>query len=108
MDHIYKDLREMTRAEIRSIEDLDQTTPFDRRQILDFFTKFKALCHLSMIKAHEFSDASTVSHRNLVNAYHGVKKQDRNHVDEATIGVSEYAFLQGLMECRMANQGILR
>lgn len=98
----------MSREEVKQIEGLEKTTPFDRGQILDLYTKFKALCHLSALRGHKYEDKSHYKHLDIVNNYLKIKAKDDKSLKECSLGVNVFAFTQGLMECRIYNQGILK
>ena len=48
-----------------------------------------------------------MKHLEIVDEYLKKKKHEDKHVLENSMGVNLYAFMQGLKECRMYNQGIL-
>ena len=62
VDEIYKDVYQMHQGEQKKLTGLEKTTPFSRHQILDFYSKFKALCHLSAAAGHDFKDKSGYKH----------------------------------------------
>lgn len=70
---------------------------------MDLYTKFKALCHLSAIREHKFEDKSHFKHLDIVNNYLEIKKKEDKHIKDGSMGVNEYAFTNGLKECRMYN-----
>ena len=69
VDYLYKDIHQMTPKEIEKLEALEQTTPFDRGQILDLYTKFKALTKLSTMRKHSFEDKTDKKHLEIMDDY---------------------------------------
>ena len=90
------------------MKNYQQTTPFSELQIIDFYTKFKALCQISKAKDHAYIDKRQMPYKKQVIDYIAIKTVDDQNIANGSIGVNMYSFLSGLEECRMYNQGILK
>jgi len=48
IDNVFKDLHELPSDQLQELKACEQNTAFNRQQIFDFYTKFKALSKMSM------------------------------------------------------------
>ena len=70
---------------------------------MDFYTKFKALCHLSAARDHVFEDKSEYKQFQVMDNFLSIRKIEQKQIEEGSVGIGRYAFTQGMMECRMYN-----
>ena len=106
------------------IDKFAATTPFNRKQLYDLYTKFKALSKFTLQNrdlarekeldekmkmgqgGERLSTPKKASHKQTMCRYIDDKIVARR--TETRVGVDKPSFMQGIKECRIYNQGILQ